>query len=87
MTAGPTELLTRALVDLATKGQRPRCGDPATHELWVSDQRAERETAAAWCSGCPLLDVCAAAGAAEVFGVWGGVDRTPRPGRPRKVGQ
>ncbi len=77
----PVDLLTRALVDLATKGQRPRCGDPATHDYWTSDQQAEREQAACWCAGCPVLDECHAAAAAngERFGVWAGVDRTMRP--------
>lgn len=81
----PGDRLTRALVDLATQGRRPRCGDPETHDLWLSDDPEERKQAAAWCAGCPVLTECAdaAADAKETFGVWAGVDRTLRP--PRKT--
>ena len=72
----PAEELTRALLDLATNGERPRCGDPETHALWLSDDHEERKLAATWCDGCPILQPCAEAGAAEAFGVWGAVDRT-----------
>ena len=33
----PTDMLTAALVSLATNGQRPRCGDPGDHNHWVSE--------------------------------------------------
>ncbi len=79
----PAEQLTRALVDLATKGQRPRCGDPATHAYWTSDEQAEREQAVSWCAGCPILRECAAAAEVESFGVWGAVDVTPLTRRKR----
>ena len=79
------EQLTRALVDLATKGQRPRCGDPATHDYWTSDEQAEREQAASWCVGCPILRECAAAAESESFGVWGAVDVTPLTTRQKRV--
>lgn len=82
----PPEQLTRAVLDLVLQGQRPRCSDPVTHELWTSDNREEREQAAAWCQGCPLLEVCAEAGAGEAWGVWGGVDAVPlRSGQARAV--
>ena len=29
--------LTKALIDLAAKGQRPRCGDYETSHLWLSE--------------------------------------------------
>ncbi|HEX2857069.1 MAG TPA: WhiB family transcriptional regulator [Propionibacteriaceae bacterium] len=54
---------------------------------WISENPAERAHAAAECAHCPLLvrDVCAAAGQAHQFGVWGGVDRSTRPNwRQRK---
>jgi hypothetical protein len=75
------EQLTRALVDLATEGRRPRCGEPGGHELWCSDDAADRAQAARWCTGCPVLDECGAAADEhdERFGVFGGVDRTPPP--------
>lgn len=74
------EQLTRALVDLATRGQRPRCGEPGTHDYWLSDDPAERRQAATWCAGCPVLELCGEDAEAqdERFGVWGGQDRTPR---------
>lgn len=75
-TAG--EVLTRALLDLAARGQRSRCSDPGTHDFWTSDDPEQRKLAATWCAGCPIFDACAAAGAAETFGVWAGTDQTPR---------
>lgn len=48
------EQLTRALVDLATQGRRPRCGDPVTRDLWTSEDREERQLGASWCA-CPVL--------------------------------
>lgn len=48
--------------------------------LPISDDGIEREfVALAWCPSCPALDACRAAGAHEPQGVWGAVDRTPRP--------
>ncbi|HEX8509731.1 MAG TPA: WhiB family transcriptional regulator [Propionibacteriaceae bacterium] len=80
------EALTLALVTMASRGQRPRCGDPVTGEMWLSDISEERSTAAGWCAGCPVLVECgqAAAATGEAFGVWGGVDRTPKPQRQRQ---
>lgn len=81
----PAEQLTRALVDLATQGRRPRCGDPVTRDCWTSEDKRERQLAAGWCTGCPVLLQCRAAAEemGETFGVWGGLDvgkggRTPR---------
>ena len=70
--------LTRAIVRAAAAGNRPRCGDPVTHDLWLSEDRAEREQAAHWCTGCPVLTECHTAATAgdERFGVWAGIDRT-----------
>lgn len=51
--------------------------------LWISEDRDQREWAAGLCVGCPLLAACRAAGRAEVFGIWGGRDRSPvRPAEP-----
>lgn len=51
---------------------------------WTSDDRSERETAAERCGECPVVVDCRAAGDAgdEPAGVWGGVDRVPRPRKP-----
>lgn len=75
------ERLTRRLVDLATRGRRPRCGEPGGHELWCSDDVNDRAQAARWCAGCPVLIECGAAAdeLKATYHVWGGVDRTPDP--------
>lgn len=78
------ETLTRALVGLAARGrQRPRCGDSEVHDFWMPERQEERALAVAWCAGCLILEACGAAADHndERFGVWAGVDRTPRPGR------
>lgn len=33
-----TDTLTRALLDLAARGERTHCSDPGTSELWISDR-------------------------------------------------
>lgn len=73
------ERLTRALVELASRGHRPPCGDYGRGELWLSDDPDDRRLAASWCYGCPILDLChdAAEEKDERFGVWAGIDRTP----------
>ncbi len=80
------EALTRALVDLATEGRRPRCGEPGGHEMWLSDDATDRAQAARWCAGCPVLTECGAAADEhdERFGVFGGTDRTPPPAASRR---
>jgi hypothetical protein len=39
------DALTRALIDLASRGGRPRCGDSETAYLWTSDHDGERKQA------------------------------------------
>lgn len=71
------ERLTAALVELASHGGRPPCGDWQERDYWLSDDPSEREQAAAWCAGCPVIRECgeAADENGERFGVWG----FPRP--------
>jgi len=85
--AAATQRLTHALLNLADQGGRPRCGEPATRDLWTSDAQAERALAVQHCAGCPVLTACGAAAEAnsERFGVWAGVDRTRRPGEQTTV--
>lgn len=66
----------RAALDraLAATG-RPACA--AEPEAWLSDDPEDRELAAMYCPGCPVLRECRAVGRTEDFGVWGGEDRTP----------
>jgi hypothetical protein len=71
--------LTRALVTLASRGLRTHCSQLEIHSRWLSDSQQEREVAAKLCRSCPVLRECAEVGRYERFGVFGGVDRTPRP--------
>lgn len=70
--------LDRALLHLAERGQRPPCAQRWAGDLWVSDDHGERREAARLCSGCPVLEQCAAAADEndERHHVWAGVDRT-----------
>ncbi len=54
--------------------------------LWTSEQPEEREAAAYRCTGCHVVEMCNryAEDARERFGVWAGIDRTNRQGRPAK---
>jgi hypothetical protein len=76
--------LQQALEDLAEQGRRVPCH---RRDEWVSDDDEDREYAAAHCSRCPLIPECAAAAdeTGEMFGVWAGVDRTPRTRGKRKT--
>jgi hypothetical protein len=53
-----THLFNRALIALASKGDRPRCSDPVDHTVWLSEDAADRAIAAAWCTGCEVLVLC-----------------------------
>ena len=75
------DALTRRLIDLASQGQRPRCGDSETAHLWLSEYEGERKQAALMCSGCPILEPCDAVGQYQRFGTWSGIDRTRPPGK------
>lgn len=71
--------LDAGLLAMAEDGLRPPCA--ADPQRWLSDDRAERASAAADCAACPVLAACRESGADEPCGVWGGVDRVPRIGR------
>ncbi len=77
----PPQRLRLALAALVEQGELPPCSDGSGR--WVSEDRNDRATAAVDCGSCPILTPCAAAADAvrESFGVLGGKDRTPRPGR------
>jgi hypothetical protein len=80
----PPQRLRLALAEMVEQGELPPCSDGSGR--WVSEDRDARATAAADCAGCALLSPCGAAAddIDENFGVWGGRDRTPRLGRPRR---
>jgi hypothetical protein len=40
--AEANEALTRALLTIASQGQRTHCSDPETHHYWTSEREAER---------------------------------------------
>ncbi|WP_425607102.1 WhiB family transcriptional regulator [Ornithinimicrobium faecis] len=54
---------------------------------WTSEDAAERAVAARACQGCEVLALCGAAAGStrERYGVYAGVDRTPRVGAPPKT--
>lgn len=67
--------LTAALAGLRAEGRSTPCAG-ADGALWLSEDAEEREEAAERCQGCPVLEACYRAGAAERWGVWGGRDRS-----------
>lgn len=75
--------LDLALVDLAARGERPRCGWPDIGPWFTSEDSTERARAARRCAGCPVLELCAAVAEDEqpVHGVWGGKDYSIHPSR------
>jgi hypothetical protein len=77
--------LTRALIDAASRGQRPNCGDVEIHRWWTSEHDSERALAALRCHGCVVFDPCGEAAEArqEVWGVWASKDHSRRPGRAK----
>jgi hypothetical protein len=81
-----SDKLTRALLDMAARGERTHCSDPATHHLWLSEHERDRATAVMLCDHCPVLTVCRQTAELrdERWGIWGGVDRSIRPGRKKK---
>lgn len=38
-----TALLNRRLLEMAINGDRPRCADPITHEMWISEDPHDRD--------------------------------------------
>ena len=78
-----TTKLNTALITMASQGSRPRCADPIDHQLSTSEDQHDRDIAAARCTGCQVLVLChqAAEEREEKWGVWGGRDRTIRPGK------
>jgi hypothetical protein len=74
-----SERLTRALITIASRGLRTHCSEPDIHSYWLSEDPKERAVAARLCRGCPVIIPCAEVGQHQRWGVWGGVDRSPRP--------
>jgi hypothetical protein len=53
-----TDQLTRALLNMAARGERGHCSDPTSHHLWLSEHESERAIAILLCDHCPVLTVC-----------------------------
>ena len=81
--AQASDALTRALINAAARGIRPRCGDHETSYLWLSESPAERQQASRLCAGCVVITECRNVGQHQSFGVFGSVDVTRAPGRPK----
>ncbi len=81
------ERLTRALVDLADRGELTPC-QGRRRDRWTSDDATDREWAASVCLtlACRVLEQCAALADErdERHHVFGGVDRTPPPTSRRR---
>jgi hypothetical protein len=59
---------------MAANGERPRCSDPVTREMWTSDDQHDRDIAVKWCAGCVVIVECgdAADELGEKWHVFGG---------------
>ena len=75
--------LTRALINIAARGERTHCSDPETHHYWLSEHDTGASHRHHVVRPLPVLTVCrdTAEQRDERWGVWGGVDRSVRPGR------
>jgi hypothetical protein len=80
-----SDQLTRALINIARQGIRPRCGDYEVSHYWLSECEQERKQAARWCAGCVVFTECGEVGQHQRFGVWGGIDRTVKSGRKKNA--
>jgi hypothetical protein len=67
-----TQQLNRRLLT----GDRPRCSDPADHQLWTSEHQQDQDLAAKWCTGCITGYKCCPRVEEQV-----GPDQTPGPTR------
>lgn len=66
----------------ATETTEPPCR--GSQAIISDDHEVRLGAAELYCTDCPLVAPCAAAGADQTGGVWGGVDRGAR--RPRSLG-
>ena len=84
-----TDRLTRALLDLAARGERTHCSDPSSHHLWLSEHDNERAGAVMLCDQCPVLTVCrdTAEQRDERWGVGAAKDFSRRSGRAKRLKQ
>jgi hypothetical protein len=78
------DALTRALINAAARGQRPRCGDAEVSWMFLDEDPRHRAIAATYCNGCVAWVECDQVGQHQRFGVWASTDRTVMPGRPKK---
>jgi hypothetical protein len=74
--------LTRALLDLAERGERTPCADFSIKHLWLSESPGERRLATKMCAPCQVKAECLQSAIEHDtrFGVFGGHDLTVAPG-------
>ena len=79
--AEANDALTRALINAAARGDRPRCGDGEISWMFLDEDPRPRAIAATYCAGCPVWAECDEVGRHQRFGTWAGQDRTRPPGK------
>jgi hypothetical protein len=82
--AQASDALTRALINAASRGVRPRCGDGEVAWMFLDESPQTRAIAATYCHGCVVWSECDEVGRYQTFGAYASKDRTVRPGRPKK---
>jgi hypothetical protein len=81
-----TYAFTQAFRDALDRGMFPHCLNAG--DYWLSESAADRRIAEQLCRGCPVILECRTAATArkERWGVWGGVDRSPRGKKAQRSG-
>jgi hypothetical protein len=66
-----SDALNRALLEMASRGERTHCSDVGLAGLWLSEHEADRQEACRLCIGCPVQTECLTAATTnqERFGV------------------
>ena len=75
------DALTRALLNAAARGERPRCGDSEVSWMFLDENPRHRAIAATYCNGCVVWSECDAVGRYQTFGTYASKDRTRAPGK------
>jgi hypothetical protein len=82
--AQASDALTRALINAASRGERPRCGDAEVAWMFLDEDPRHRAIAATYRAGCPVFEPCDEVGRHQTFGTYASKDRTVRPGRRKE---
>ena len=76
--AQANDALTHALINAASRGVRPRCGDAEVGWMFTDENPRTRAIASTYCAGCVVIEPCGEVGRYQRFGVFGGRDTTAR---------